>query len=47
MITYINPNITLEELNKEMRNICHFSPDQVFTMKWVDGEGNILVCFVA
>lgn len=40
MITYIDPSITLEQLQREMRDICHFSPEQVFTMKWVDEEGD-------
>ncbi|KAK9702152.1 PB1 domain [Popillia japonica] len=40
LITYIDPNITLEEICKEMRDTCRFSPDQVFTMKWVDEEGD-------
>lgn len=40
MITYIDPNITLEQLQREMRDICHFSAEQVFTMKWVDEEGD-------
>ncbi len=39
MITYIKPNLTYEELRQEMRGICRFSPEQVFTMKWVDEEG--------
>ncbi|XP_041982040.1 atypical protein kinase C isoform X4 [Aricia agestis] len=40
MITYINHNITLEEFTQEMIAICRFMPDQVFTMKWVDEEGD-------
>ncbi|XP_049876040.1 atypical protein kinase C isoform X4 [Pectinophora gossypiella] len=40
MITYINHNITLEEFTQEMVAICRFPPDQVFTMKWVDEEGD-------
>ncbi|XP_068617567.1 atypical protein kinase C isoform X2 [Battus philenor] len=40
MITYINHNITLEEFTQEMIAICRFLPDQVFTMKWVDEEGD-------
>lgn len=40
MITYIDPNITLEQLQREMRAICHFTGEQVFTMKWVDEEGD-------
>jgi hypothetical protein len=39
MVTYIEPMITLEALCKEMRDICKFSLDQNFTMKWVDEEG--------
>lgn len=40
LITYINQDITLEGLCQEMREICRFSTDQVFTMKWVDEEGD-------
>lgn len=40
MITYINHTITLEEFTQEMIAICRFTPDQVFTMKWVDEEGD-------
>ncbi|CAH2092686.1 unnamed protein product [Euphydryas editha] len=39
-ITYINHNITLEEFTQEMMAICRFTSDQVFTMKWVDEEGD-------
>lgn len=39
MITYIDAHITIEQLCQEMRDICRFSQDQVFTMKWVDEEG--------
>ncbi|XP_023936281.1 atypical protein kinase C isoform X2 [Bicyclus anynana] len=39
-ITYINHSITLEEFTQEMMAICRFPPDQVFTMKWVDEEGD-------
>lgn len=40
MITYINHNINFEEFTNEMIAICRFMPDQVFTMKWVDEEGD-------
>lgn len=40
MITYINQHITVDQLCQEMREICRFIPDQVFTMKWVDEEGD-------
>ncbi|XP_075980517.1 protein kinase C iota type isoform X3 [Anticarsia gemmatalis] len=40
MITYINNNINFEEFTHEMVAICRFMPDQVFTMKWVDEEGD-------
>jgi atypical protein kinase C iota type len=29
----------VEQLCQEMRDICRFPQDQVFTMKWVDEEG--------
>ncbi|KAF5296402.1 hypothetical protein FQR65_LT01389 [Abscondita terminalis] len=40
LITYINQSITLDQLCNEMREICRFSHDQAFTMKWVDEEGD-------
>lgn len=40
MITYIDPSIAVEQLCQEMRDICRFPADQVFTMKWVDEEGD-------
>lgn len=42
MITYIDPQITLEQLCQEMRDICRFNQEQVFTMKWVDEEGKLI-----
>jgi hypothetical protein len=43
MITYIDPHITVEQLCQEMKDICRFSQDQVFTMKWVDEEGKCII----
>ncbi|XP_015931041.1 atypical protein kinase C [Parasteatoda tepidariorum] len=40
MITYIEYTVTLEDFCKEMREICKFSNDQVFTIKWIDEEGD-------
>ncbi|XP_065163498.1 atypical protein kinase C isoform X2 [Atheta coriaria] len=40
LIIYIDQNITLDQLCAEMRQICRFGSDQVFTMKWVDEEGD-------
>uniref|UniRef100_A0A182W253 PB1 domain-containing protein n=1 Tax=Anopheles minimus TaxID=112268 RepID=A0A182W253_9DIPT len=40
MITYIDESISYEALCREMREICRFSSDQVFTMKWVDEEND-------
>lgn len=40
LITYISQSITLEQLWQEIREICRFSHDQVFTVKWVDEEGD-------
>jgi hypothetical protein len=39
LVTYINSDIVLDALQNEMRAICQFSPDQEFTMKWIDEEG--------
>lgn len=46
MITYIDPRITVDQLRHEMRVICRFSPDQDFTMKWVDEEGNSIIFII-
>lgn len=40
LITYIDQKITLDQLCQEIKEICRFAPDQVFTMKWVDEEGD-------
>jgi len=40
LITYINPTITLELFNNEIRDMCKFTPEQSFTTKWVDEEGD-------
>ncbi|XP_044758172.1 atypical protein kinase C isoform X2 [Coccinella septempunctata] len=40
LITYLDEDITLEKLHREVREICRFSPDQIFTIKWVDEEGD-------
>lgn len=40
LITYITQTITLEQLCQEMKEICRFPQEQVFTMKWVDEEGD-------
>lgn len=42
MITYINNDISFDGLKREMRSVCRFPPEQPFTMKWVDDEGNSL-----
>ena len=45
MIIYIQPIISLETLRQEMRDICKFSINQDFTMKWIDEEGNLFFHF--
>lgn len=40
MVTGLNNDITYEGLCAEMRDICKFDEDQLFTMKWVDEEGD-------
>lgn len=40
LIFYIGENVKYEELCKEIRGICRFKPDQVFTMKWIDEEND-------
>lgn len=44
MITYVDPTVTFEQLCAEMKDICRFNGDQVFTMKWVDEEGKLTRC---
>lgn len=40
LITYIDQQITLDQLCQEVKVICRFQHEQVFTMKWVDEEGD-------
>lgn len=46
MVTYVDPDITLDRLNKEVCELWQFNSDQVFTIKWIDDEGDpcILSC---
>ena len=46
LVTYIDPDILLDGLREEMRAICNFSPDQEFTMKWIDEEGTVWTLFL-
>ena len=38
----MKPEITVDELYADMREVCSFQEEQEFTMKWVDEEGRIL-----
>lgn len=40
MVTYVDSNITLDKLNKEVSELWQFSSDQLFTIKWIDDEGD-------
>ena len=40
LIFYIEEQTTYDELCKEIRGICRFALDQVFTMKWIDEEND-------
>jgi atypical protein kinase C iota type len=40
IVFYIDPNITLEKLNKEVSELWQFDSDQLFTIKWIDDEGD-------
>lgn len=40
MITHFEPAITYENLCTEVRDMCCFDNEQLFTMKWIDEEGN-------
>ena len=39
MVTSIDSDITFTGLGSEMKDICKFTNEQPFTMKWVDEEG--------
>uniref|UniRef100_A0A8C8SSH0 protein kinase C n=1 Tax=Pelusios castaneus TaxID=367368 RepID=A0A8C8SSH0_9SAUR len=40
MITYFEPSISFEGLCNEVRDMCSFDTEQLFTMKWIDEEGD-------
>ncbi|XP_078615153.1 protein kinase C iota type-like isoform X6 [Branchiostoma floridae x Branchiostoma japonicum] len=40
MITYWDQHMTLDLLQEDMKEMCHFNEDQPFTIKWVDEEGD-------
>ena len=40
MVIYIRDNLRLEELMDILRDICKFDKQQLFTIKWVDEEGD-------
>uniref|UniRef100_H0WSB9 protein kinase C n=1 Tax=Otolemur garnettii TaxID=30611 RepID=H0WSB9_OTOGA len=40
MITHFEPSISFEGLCSEVRDMCSFDNDQLFTMKWIDEEGD-------
>lgn len=40
MISYINDDISYEHLCDEIRGNCRFSAKQIFTMKWIDEDGD-------
>lgn len=46
MVFYVDANISLERLNKEVKEMWQLTSDQLFTMKWVDDEGDpcLLTC---
>lgn len=41
MITYFEPSISFEGLCNEVRDMCAFDNEQLFTMKWIDEEGKL------
>lgn len=43
MITYFEPSISFEGLCSEVRDMCSFDNEQLFTMKWIDEEGNSML----
>uniref|UniRef100_A0A8C1UGM8 Protein kinase C iota type n=1 Tax=Cyprinus carpio TaxID=7962 RepID=A0A8C1UGM8_CYPCA len=40
MITHFDPSISYEGLCNEVRDMCSMDNDQLFTMKWIDEEGD-------
>uniref|UniRef100_A0A146R973 Protein kinase C n=1 Tax=Fundulus heteroclitus TaxID=8078 RepID=A0A146R973_FUNHE len=40
MITHFEPSISYEGLSGEVRDMCSMDNDQLFTMKWIDEEGD-------
>ncbi|KAG8193805.1 hypothetical protein JTE90_029539 [Oedothorax gibbosus] len=40
MITYLLPTIVLEEFYREVRDICKFTNEQKFTVKWIDEDND-------
>ncbi|XP_024901831.1 protein kinase C iota type isoform X3 [Pteropus alecto] len=40
MITHFEPSISFEGLCGEVRDMCSFDNEQLFTMKWIDEEGD-------
>ncbi|XP_053456179.1 protein kinase C iota type [Nycticebus coucang] len=40
MITHFEPSISFEGLCSEVRDMCSFDSEQLFTMKWIDEEGD-------
>ncbi|XP_068137100.1 protein kinase C iota type isoform X3 [Hyperolius riggenbachi] len=40
MITHFDPSITFDGLCNEVRDMCSFDDEQLFTMKWIDEEGD-------
>lgn len=43
MITYFEPSISFEGLCNEVRDMCSFDNEQLFTMKWIDEEGKSML----
>lgn len=39
MITQLEPSISYEGLQEQMREMCSMESEQPFTMKWIDEEG--------
>ncbi|KAG8581218.1 hypothetical protein GDO81_007590 [Engystomops pustulosus] len=40
MITHFDPSITFDGLCSEVKDMCAFDNEQLFTMKWIDEEGD-------
>lgn len=39
MCLIMDPNIAFDDLCDDIRELCKFESDDIFTLKWIDEEG--------